>query len=470
MQTKLPGKFLRLFLLILLLLSLASLSLAQENYIQDALQIALDLIEEDIGRTLRITRWRYVQEDWSTQATWQKYGAFGIDNCAADIVTVNKRETFFGWTLTITDINGKSWQARVSFDLLESVLCDEVAAAPAAAVSAPPAAAGAARVGSFELGGQVTGLTSEAATAMRRAGMTWVKGQLVYNRANSGPVLARGKMWIDDAHNRDFKILLSVKGDHTELSQLVSDFDNYTKDFAGFLAQLAGQSADAIEVWNEPNIDREWPAGSVSGENYVTMLAKAHAAIKAANPNTMVISAAPSPTGAAGAAGCSHNGKTHLCNDDVFMQQMAAANAATYMDCLGLHYNEGALSPRATSGDRRGNPNYPTRYFSSMLNRGRQYFPNTPVCWTELGYLTGDGYREIPSGFAWASGTTLAQQAEWIADAAVLSAQSNSVRLMIVWNVNFKSWGADPQAGYALIRPDGACPGCDSLGRVMHGG
>ena len=199
------------------------------------------------------------------------------------------------------------------------------------------------------------------------------------------------------------------------------------------------------------------------------MLAKAYKAIKDANSNTLVISAAPAPTGFAGAAGCTADGK--VCNDDVFMQQMAQAGAGQYMDCLGLHYNEGIVSPRANSGDPR--PSYPTYYFSSMLNRGASFFPGKPVCWTELGYLSGEGIVNrgpIPTGFAWASNTTVAQQAQWIAEAAALSAQSGRVRMMIVWNINFEKWSGDPQRGYALIRPDGSCPGCATLGAVMRGG
>ncbi|MCS7251866.1 MAG: hypothetical protein NZ572_05485, partial [Thermoflexus sp.] len=64
---------------------------------------------------------------------------------------------------------------------------------------------------------------------------------------------------------------------------------------------------------------------------------------------------------------------------------------------------------------------------------------------------------------------TVQQQAEWLARAVQLSAQSGKVRLLIVWNVDFKNYGADPMAGYAIIRPDGSCPACETLHRVMGG-
>ena len=71
--------------------------------------------------------------------------------------------------------------------------------------------------------------------------------------------------------------------------------------------------------------------------------------------------------------------------------------------------------------------------------------------------------------FAWAKDVTVQQQAEWLARAAQLSAQSGKVRLMIIWNVDFKNYGADPMAGYAIIRPDGSCPACETLHQVMGG-
>ena len=67
---------------------------------------------------------------------------------------------------------------------------------------------------------------------------------------------------------------------------------------------------------------------------------------------------------------------------------MAAAGAASYMDCVGIHYNEGILPPTATSGDPRGNSGHYTRYFPTMVNLYASVFPNKPLCFTEIGYLT----------------------------------------------------------------------------------
>ncbi|MFN8530999.1 MAG: hypothetical protein U0670_20535, partial [Anaerolineae bacterium] len=235
--------------------------------------------------------------------------------------------------------------------------------------------------------------------------------------------------------------------------------------YASFVGGVAAAGADAIEVWNEPNIDREWPAAQINGGNYTRLLAAAFNAIKGAHSSTIVISGAPAPTGYFGSAGCGSGG----CNDDVFMQQMAQAGAANYLDCVGLHYNEGIISPTQSSGDPRGG--YPTYFLGSMIARGYNPFGGKPVCFTELGYLSGQGFSQaIPASFAWASNTTVAQQAQWLAEAVSVANSTGHVRLIIVWNVDFPSFTAtDPMGGYAMLRPDGTCPACDSLGHVMGG-
>ena len=71
---------------------------------------------------------------------------------------------------------------------------------------------------------------------------------------------------------------------------------------------------------------------------------------------------------------------------------------------------------------------------------------------------------------AWAAAnTTVAQQAQWLAQAAQLAKSSSLVRLMIVFNVDFTVYGDDPQAGYAIVRPGGSCPACDALRGVTGG-
>ena len=147
---------------------------------------------------------------------------------------------------------------------------------------------------------------------------------------------------------------------------------------------------------------------------------------------------------------------------------MGAAGAANYMDCIGIHHNAGATSPSATSGHPGGS------HYSWYFERtGSLYYGafggSRPICFTELGYLSGDGYPGIPPNFAWASGTSVAEQAQWLAEAVSLAGNGGNTDLIIVYNVDFTFYdpNGDPQAGYAIIRPDGSCPACGTLSGVI---
>jgi hypothetical protein len=137
------------------------------------------------------------------------------------------------------------------------------------------------------------------------------------------------------------------------------------------------------------------------------------------------------------------------------------------MDCVGIHYNEGILPPTARSGDPRGNSSHYTRYYGTMVDLYTSIFPTKPLCFTELGYLTPEGLGTLPAGFEWAANVTIQNQAEWLAQAVTLARTSRRVRLMIVWNVDFTNFGADPQAGFAIVRGN-ECRACVTLGAAMR--
>ncbi len=205
--------------------------------------------------------------------------------------------------------------------------------------------------------------------------------------------------------------------------------------------------------------------GQNRSTRYAELLRQAYAAIKAVDPTITVVTGAPSPTGAEGAFGLDR-----VWNDDRYYLGMANAGVANNADCLGIHYNEGVISPRQQSGDPRGD--YPTYYFPLMMQRALTPFNGSlPLCFSELGYLSPDGYGTLPSGFAWGANTTVQDQAEWLADAVQIAASTGNVKLIIVFNVDFTQFvDGDPQGGYAIIRPDGSCPACDALAALRGAG
>jgi hypothetical protein len=321
----------------------------------------------------------------------------------------------------------------------------------------PPTAQPAAPAPSFALGGQVHGFGQNAVAAMQQAGMTWVKHQV---RWSTGTRLSDVSYLIGDSHSKGFKVLLGVVIEPGDTSP--ANFGSY----AQFVGQLSASGADAIEVHNEPNLPREWRNGEISPASYTDLLRQAYQAIKANNPQTLVISAAPAPTGFF-SGGCNGNG----CDDLPFLQGMVANGAGAVLDCIGAHYNEGLVSPWQRSGDPRGSSEHYTRYYQGILDTYRAVFGGQkPVCFTEVGFLTGEGYGELPSGYTWRGlpnfggiNMTLADHARFHAEAVQVARQRGDVMLQIVWNVDFTQRGDDPHAAFAIIRPDGSCPACTSL-------
>ncbi len=309
------------------------------------------------------------------------------------------------------------------------------------------------------VGGHVLHFGDAAKQAMKSAGMTWVKWQIPYFE---GTDLTVARDRINWSHEAGFLVLLSVTG---EKHALAEGGEDYLDDYAQFLGEVASLGADAIEVWNEMNIDREWPTGQIDPARYKVMLEKAYTKIKAANPDTIVITGALAPTGAEGAFGLAA-----VWNDDRYYLGMANAGVAEFADCIGAHYNEGILPPTAQGGDPRDE--YPTRYLPLMLQRVAFPFRNfdIPMCMTEMGYLSPEGYGPLPDAFNWAAYTSAQEQAQWLAQAIQISAnfQRMPVELIIVWNIDFDNYGNDPQAGFALIRPDGSCPACQTIADLQR--
>ena len=295
-------------------------------------------------------------------------------------------------------------------------------------------------------GGQTQ--TFANAPTMKDIGMNWVKFQYKWAPGDSASAVAS---LIQAGHNEGFKVLLSIPGKSTYPASInFAAYTNFLRDVASLT-----DAPDAIEVWNEMNIDFEWPAGQINPSSYVNnMLAPAYNAIKEANSGIWVISGAPAPTG--------FDNTTNAWSDSRYIQGIAAAGGARYMDCMGVHYNAGATSPSATTGHSGGD--HYSWYYPSMVNT---YYSalNKPLCFTEIGYLSGDGFGGLPANFAWASNTSTSEHAQWLAEALSLASNDNRVSMFIIFNIDFTLYqtDGDPQAGYAIRRPDGSCPACDTL-------
>lgn len=316
--------------------------------------------------------------------------------------------------------------------------------APVAPIVAPVSSGG------FELGGHVRDYGLPYKDTMHYAGMNWTKVQVQYGEGAA--------TLVNIAHANGFKIQLSALGGASMVTQ-----PGFEDKYASWVAGLAAAGADAIEVWNEPNIDREWQIGQISPQAYTNLLCKSYNAIKAANRGTAVISAAPAPTGWFG--GCGPNG----CDDKPWMEGLYNAGAANCMDYIGAHHNAGATSPSARSGHPADpGSTHHSWFFLPQTELYYNIFRGTrKLFYTEMGYASQEGVPTFSDQFAWARGTNNAQQAAWLAEAVQLGSSRGMVRCIIVWNIDFVRYGYDPQDGFAILRPGGGCPACETLHAVL---
>jgi|SRR5581483_8966539 len=104
----------------------------------------------------------------------------------------------------------------------------------------------------------------------------------------------------------------------------LSDWTDYLTAFA---SRYKGRIA-AYEIWNEPNLMREWGDEPPDASAYVTMLKASYAAIKAVDPSALVITAGLSPT---------TDISEQATADTVYLQDMYAEGAKGSFDLLGAN-------------------------------------------------------------------------------------------------------------------------------------
>jgi hypothetical protein len=122
------------------------------------------------------------------------------------------------------------------------------------------------------------------------------------------------------------------------------------KDWSDFLGALAARyrgRIQAYEIWNEPNLDREWGGKKPDPNAYTSMLKASYQAIKAADPDALVVSAGMSPT---------TDTSEHAIPDQEFIRQMYAAGARGSFDILGVHAAGYKAEPCADPGQVAQSP------------------------------------------------------------------------------------------------------------------
>jgi hypothetical protein len=215
------------------------------------------------------------------------------------------------------------------------------------------------------------------------------------------------------------------------------------QDYSDFVRAVAERykpgspygQVDAIEVWNEPNLQREWgePVSKQSAANYVQMVKGAYQAIKSVSPTTLVVTAGLSPTGWS---------DDTARPDDQYLGWMFDAGLSGNYDILGLHGNSQASDPTAAPGSLPGMTD--GSFYFRRVEQLRQVQEargdaNKPVWLLEFGWTSDT----IHPSYAWFA-VSEEQKAQNIM-AAFKYARANWPWLgtMFVWTMPDPSWNKD---------------------------
>jgi hypothetical protein len=233
--------------------------------------------------------------------------------------------------------------------------------------------------------------------------------------------------------------------------------DNY-QDYWDYVSALVARYATgsqigrvhAIEVWNEPNLDREWgnqPISAGSAADYVRLLGGAYQAAHAADPNIVVLSAGLSPTGVTDG---------HSADDLEFLKWMYAAGLKGKFDALGAHANAQAPEVAAPLGSLKDFP-HPSFYFRRVeqlrqamvdnLDSGRQ------IWLVEWGW-TSD---KVHPAYAWFA-VTEDKKADNIVEAFIFARENwtSWIGVMSLWTLCDPTWDENREEyWWAIDNPDG---------------
>ena len=308
-----------------------------------------------------------------------------------------------------------------------------------------------------EFGIQINGCdkdVGEALSVVKSMGLTWIKQQSRWANIETAPNAYDWRCLdrvIPVANAQGFKVLISVTTAPAHTRQIYKGIFDPTngrpadlRDFGLFIARLMQRypmQIQAIEMWNESNLIREW-GDTLDGSVYAQMLAIGYGVAKFMDPSVIVISAGLAPTGF-------NTRWTHV--DDVgFLQKMLEYQAANYMDCLGAHAN---------GPDGVGDINLVAERYFQIAGE------HIPICVSELGVgIPVEG--QAPEGFDWVMTHTPEQQRDRLLNGMAWAQSSGYVRLVILWNLNYDGGtnGAnDPNAPYALLRKDWRSPAIPAI-------
>ncbi len=313
-------------------------------------------------------------------------------------------------------------------------------------------------------------------TIKEQLGMDWAKMQIQWWLVHPDPDVDQWFFYdgvVEQAHENGVRLMVSVVGapawtraDGTENGPP----DDYTQ-YAAFLTEMLERyegKIDAVEVWNEQNLDREWAtANGVNPEDYVQFLQIANEAIKAHNPNIIVISGALAPTGG--------GDWVSWIDDFQWLDRALAAGMLDHTECVGIHHNGYNIGPDVTYEQAPSDPQAATAIFRGPFDNAHHSWsfkstldtyadkiqainPDKKLCVTEFGWASSEGYDTYPTGFEFAQDNSLQEQADFITQAFQQMHASGDVWIAYLFNFDFGNKGngpTDDPVPYSIIDTQG---------------
>jgi len=308
----------------------------------------------------------------------------------------------------------------------------------------------------------------------RRLGVQWIKLQASWaflqpNGPNDDVTTSTAysifESHVQRAHNEGFSVLVSIaKAPAWARNTQVEDGPPYDPQLlANFMTQLLnrmGREISAIEVWNEPNLQREWNGDlAFSGAGYMQLFRPTYDAIRAFSPDIPIITAGLAPTGTNPALGS--------VDDRQFLRQMYGAGLADpyYSNiAIGVHPYSWGNPPDARCCDNVDGQSWdddPRFFFMDtiedyreiMVNNGHS---NVQMWTTEFGWATWEGIpSEAPD--EWMTYNTAQEQAEYTIRAFQIGQSRDYMGPMFLWNLNFANATLlaerNEMVGYSLFVP-----------------
>ncbi len=399
---------------------------------------------------------------------------------------VGKSEDGKWWQIETKE--GKGWvfgDLGIAFGALERLAVVKAPPTPTpapqpAAAAALPAAPAPSGGGYFGYGIQIdpAGDRGAAVAAIKGMDFNWVKFQLPWKDFEGGGPGQRN--WPDDVihdlHSGGLNILASIVKAPNWARPANTDFSvegppadpgTYASFVGEFAARYCGR-VQAIEVWNEQNLDYEWGREPLDPARYVRLLAAAYGAIKRACPGIVVVSGALTPTGAP---------EPVAMDDFVYLERMYQAGLRNYADAIGAHPSGFNVAPDIPGGGPACDfiRSQGSLYIGPCNSPHHSWsFRSTMEGYRNIMVRYGDAHKRIwPTEFGWASGwtghpgyeyaqdNTLEEQAQWTVRAYQIMRGWGFVGPAFLWNLNYNvtqprsemaQWGIIGRPAYDALR------------------